>query len=164
MQLEKIVGVKDSSGDMDYFKKLCDVAAERPDWSLLVGSESLLTDAIAMGADGGVTGGANVAPALFADLYESSITSDQARIGELQSSVQSLKDIYQFGEYAAGTIRGIKCALELMGICNGRMADPHRACNESERKTINQQLMKLGLMANSGRIGLSAPAATVQVT
>ena len=35
MQFENVVGVKDSSGDMDYFKKLCDLAAERPDWSLL---------------------------------------------------------------------------------------------------------------------------------
>ena len=61
MQFEKVVGVKDSSGDMDYFKKLCDLAAERPDWSLLIGSESKLADAIKMGADGGVTGGANVA-------------------------------------------------------------------------------------------------------
>jgi 4-hydroxy-tetrahydrodipicolinate synthase len=146
MQFENVVGVKDSSGDMDYFKKLCDQAAERPDWSLLIGSETLLADAIKMGADGGVTGGANVAPALLADVYQSATNGDDERVKELQQSLRELGGIYQFGGYAAGTIRGIKCALELMGICNGRMADPHRACDESQRNIIGQQLVKLGLL------------------
>ena len=90
MQFEKVVGVKDSSGDMDYFKKLCDLAAERPDWSLLIGSESMLADAIKMGADGGVTGGANVAPALLVDVYESATNGDDERVKELQQSLREL--------------------------------------------------------------------------
>ena len=70
---------------------------------------------------------------------------------ELQQSLRELGSIYQFGEYAAGTIRGIKCALELMGICSGRMADPHRACDESQRNFVEQQLVKLGLLESDKR-------------
>ena len=151
MQFEKIVGVKDSSGDMDYFKKLCDLAAERPDWSLLIGSESKLADAVKMGADGGVTGGANVAPRLLVDVYESATSGDDEQVEILQESLRELGSIYQFGEYAAGTIRGIKCALELMGICSSRMADPHRVCDESQRKFVAQQLVKLGLLESDKR-------------
>jgi 4-hydroxy-tetrahydrodipicolinate synthase len=151
MQFEKIVGVKDSSGDMDYFKKLCDLAAERPDWSLLIGSESKLADAVRMGADGGVMGGANVAPKLLVDVYDSATSGDDERVAMLHESLRDLGSIYKFGEYAAGTIRGIKCALELMGICSGRMADPHRACDDSQRAFVGQQLVKLGLIDGDDR-------------
>jgi 4-hydroxy-tetrahydrodipicolinate synthase len=146
MQFKNVVGVKDSSGDMEYFKKLCDLAAERPDWSLLIGSETSLADAVAIGADGGVTGGANVAPAVFAELYEAAVRADHSRVTELQKSLQIVKNIYQFGEFAAGTIRGIKCALELMGVCSGRMADPNRVCDAPQRKVVEEQLVKLGLL------------------
>jgi 4-hydroxy-tetrahydrodipicolinate synthase len=151
IEFKNIVGVKDSSGDIDYFKKLCDLAAERPDWSLLIGSETLLGDAIKIGADGGVTGGANVAPALLVDVYQSATNGDDERTKELQQSLRELGAIYQFGQYAAGTIRGIKCALELMGICSGRMADPHRACDVSQRNMIERQLAKLGLLGDDRR-------------
>jgi dihydrodipicolinate synthase/N-acetylneuraminate lyase len=151
MQFEKVVGVKDSSGDMDYFKKLCDLAAERPDWSLLIGSESKLADAVKMGADGGVTGGANVAPKLLVDVYESATNGDDEQVKIFQDSLRELGGIYQFGAYAAGTIRGIKCALELMGTCSGRMADPHRMCDVSQRRFVEQQLIKLGLLGGATR-------------
>jgi 4-hydroxy-tetrahydrodipicolinate synthase len=167
MQFENVVGVKDSSADMDYFKKLCDLATERPDWSLLVGSESLLADAIKIGADGGVTGGANVAPALLVDLYNSAANCDDERVKELQQSLRELAAIYQFGQYAAGTIRGLKCALELMRICNSRMADPHRSCDEWQRRFIEQQLIKLGLLTSDkydGAMSQEAPTSSVDST
>jgi 4-hydroxy-tetrahydrodipicolinate synthase len=110
-----------------------------------------MADAIKIGADGGVTGGANVAPALLVDIYQSATQGDHERVNQLQHSLRELGSIYQFGAYAAGTIRGLKCALELMGICSGRMADPHRTCDESQRKFIEQQLAKLGLLGEEKR-------------
>lgn len=157
MQLKNIVGVKDSSGDLDYFKKLCDLAAERPDWSLLIGSESNLAEAIEMGADGGVTGGANIVPRLFVDLYDAAMKGDADRVAELQSLLQHLKKIYQGGEYAAGTIRGIKCALEVLGICSARMAEPHRGCDEAQRQFIAHELTELGL-TGSDKPATASPA------
>ena len=65
---------------MDYFKKLCDLATERPDWSLLIGSESKLADAVKIGADGGVTGGANVAPRLLVNVYDSATSGDDEQV------------------------------------------------------------------------------------
>lgn len=150
MKFENVIGVKDSSGDMEYFKKVCDLATERPDWSILIGSERSLADAIRMGADGGVTGGANVAPQLLVDIYQSATDGNSERVQQLQSSVLELGKTYAFGEFAAGTIRGLKCALELMGICSGRMADPHRTCDDSQRNVIREQLVKLGLIQGTG--------------
>jgi dihydrodipicolinate synthase/N-acetylneuraminate lyase len=53
----KIVGLKDSSGDLGYFDKLVRLKCERPDWSVLVGPEHLLVESVQRGGDGGVNGG-----------------------------------------------------------------------------------------------------------
>src|SRR5258708_10160377 len=50
---ERIVGVKDSSGDP---KNLAAYRAAVPQWSALVGSASLLYAALELGCDGGVVG------------------------------------------------------------------------------------------------------------
>ena len=60
--IDSIVGVKDSSGDMNYFAELCKLKTQRPDWTFLLGPEALLAEAHALGGDGGVNGGANFAP------------------------------------------------------------------------------------------------------
>ena len=65
----KIHGIKDSSGNMVYFHRLCQMLKERPDWSVLMGPEELLLDAVLAGGHGGVNGGANVFPQLYVALY-----------------------------------------------------------------------------------------------
>jgi 2-dehydro-3-deoxy-D-pentonate aldolase len=61
-----IIGVKDSSGDLGYYKELCKLKRIRPDWSILLGPEALLTLSMDLGGDGGITGGANVFPTIRA--------------------------------------------------------------------------------------------------
>lgn len=66
---QRIVGLKDSGGDLETFAGYSKVVREvRPDWSLLIGPEQMLPQAHALGGHGGVCGGANVRPRLFVDL------------------------------------------------------------------------------------------------
>ncbi len=44
--LERIVGIKDSSGDLDYFGRLMNLRDLRPDWSIMIGPEALLPEAM----------------------------------------------------------------------------------------------------------------------
>ena len=69
-QHKQIIGVKDSSGDMKYFQQILSLKEIRPDWSMFIGPEHLTAEAVAMGGDGGVNGGANIYPQLFVDLYK----------------------------------------------------------------------------------------------
>ncbi len=74
---EKIIGLKDSSGDLTYFKQMVQIAAEkRPDWPVLVGPEELLAEAVLAGGHGGVNGGANLHPRLYVDLYDAAARGD----------------------------------------------------------------------------------------
>lgn len=146
MDLQNVVGLKDSSDDMSYFADVCGMLPARPDWSLLIGPEERLVAALRLGAHGCVGGGANILPRLLVDLYESAKAGDAARSAELEHRLAQMGEIYEHGVYASGVIRGIKCALELLGICDGRMAEPFARCSAESRSAIERQLRNLGLL------------------
>src|SRR5262249_46044292 len=114
-----IVGLKDSSGDVNYFQAVREVAAERPNWTLLVGPEKLLAETVLFGADGGVCGGANLHPQLLVDLYKAAVARDTDRIATLNSQLDLLAKLYQLQAFAGGPpIAALKCALSCLGICS----------------------------------------------
>ena len=141
----RICGVKDSSGDLAYFDQLLALARERPDWTVLIGPEHLLADAVRRGGHGGVNGGANLHPRLFVELYEAARGRDTARVAELQDQVLRLGRIYQVGRHASAIIKGLKCALSLLGLCDDFMAEPFQRFGEPERGQVRQLIAELGL-------------------
>jgi 4-hydroxy-tetrahydrodipicolinate synthase len=151
LELENVFGLKDSSGDMAYFAEVRGLLADRPDWSLLTGPETLLADAVKLGAHGCVGGGSNLWPQLLVDIYEAALEGDSSRLDVLQQTLVEMGKIYQIGGYATGVVRGIKCALEILGVCNGRMADPFKPCTGAQRALVKRQLLKLGLLVGNGR-------------
>ena len=70
-ELPRIVGIKDSSGDLAFFMRLiAAVRTERPDFAFLTGSETILAPAISVGADGGVHAISGVISELTRKLYD----------------------------------------------------------------------------------------------
>jgi 4-hydroxy-tetrahydrodipicolinate synthase len=66
---ENLVGIKDSSGDKGNLQRLSDARRER-DFSLLVGDDGLLFDALAADWDGGISGIACFVPELVVKLFK----------------------------------------------------------------------------------------------
>jgi dihydrodipicolinate synthase/N-acetylneuraminate lyase len=153
MDMPRIIGLKDSSGDMDYFHKAHGLLSTRPDWSLFVGPEEKLAEAIALGGHGGVSGGANLFPGLYVRLCEAALAGDLARARELQAQVQRISDaLYRIGKYSSSIIKGIKCALACLGVCDDFMAEPFHRFRDEERalvvarvKEIEAELARLNL-------------------
>jgi dihydrodipicolinate synthase/N-acetylneuraminate lyase len=147
MAWEKVIGIKDSSCDMIYFHKLLRLTRERPDWSLLVGPEELTAEAVLLGAHGGVNGGANIHPRLYVDLYKAAAAQDLAAVRQLHAQVIELASrIYAVGKHKSAIIKGIKCSLSLLGICNDFMAEPFHRFRDTEREQIRQHLIDLKLL------------------
>ncbi len=143
-QHKNIVGIKDSSGDMNYFHQL--LRAARPDWSVMMGSETLMAEAVLFGADGGVCGGANIAPGLFVSLYQAAIEHDWEVVRTLQTRVLELGErIYSLGSYESSGIKGIKGALSCLGIGNGVTAEPLHAFGEPHLAQLQRVLDEMGL-------------------
>ncbi len=144
MEIPDIVGLKDSSADMIYFHRLLRLAKQREDWTLLVGPEQLLAEAVLFGGDGGVSGGANLCPRLYVDLYNAAAGGDVARATELHAHVMQLSEtIYTVARHGAAVIRGLKCALGCLGICSDWMAEPFDRLPDEERRTLREHLENL---------------------
>ena len=144
--IESIVGVKDSSGDLDYFAQLCELKNERPDWKILMGPEAKLPEAFAVGGDGGVCGGANVAPDLFVSCYRALVNGDQTMIAAARRKIDQFQAIYDIGKYASRHIKATKSALSLLGICSDLPADPFNRFLEPQREQVKQILEQVGIL------------------
>jgi 4-hydroxy-tetrahydrodipicolinate synthase len=139
-----ILGLKDSSGDLTYFQQAAELIKPRPDWSLLIGPEEKLFDALQLGGHGGVSGGANLFPRLYVQVVAAHRSGDLARAQKLQQQIQRVSDsLYRVGKYSSSIIKGIKCALACLGVCDDFMAEPFHRFRPDERMLVQRRLVEL---------------------
>lgn len=152
-----IVGLKDSSGDLEYFQQAVGLKKLRPDWSIMIGPEALLARSLLMGGDGGVSGGANLYPNLFVRLYESLCAGD-GHWEALQEQIERLQGIYDIGKYASRFIKGTKCGASLLGICDDFMADPFHRFRPEDRERVRRILLEVQSLREGWELEYSAVA------
>jgi len=144
-QHPNVIGLKDSSSDMVYFHSLIQIMKDKEGFSLLVGPEELTAEAVLLGADGGVNGGANMFPSLYVNMYKAAKSRDLDTVLALQQQIMYISNsIYKIGKYGSSYLKGVKCACSLLGICNDYMALPFQRFNAPERKRVGQILENLG--------------------
>lgn len=157
----RIVGLKDSSGDMSYFHQAQVLVRQRADWSLLIGPEELLGDATLLGGDGGVCGGANLFPRLYVDLWAAAVQGDLARVRLLHAHVQKLsRTVYSVGRHPTAWLKGLKCALGVKGLCSDFMAEPFHKFRAEDRARVARALEELGTPEDTARELAQGPAKT----
>lgn len=141
-----IVGLKDSSANMTYFQTLLHLLGGREDFALFVGPEELTGECVLMGADGGVNGGANMFPELYVGMYEAAMRRDIEHVRELQRRIMQISTlIYTVGKYGSSYLKGVKCSLSLIGICDDYLSYPYRKFRPEERAKIKRALEELGV-------------------
>lgn len=141
--VERIVGIKDSSGDLDYFERLCTLSEQRADWFYMMGPEHLLREAIELGGHGGVHGGANIYPQIFTAHYDALIAGDAAQAQQYGDVIGELQAIYEIGKYASRFIKATKCALSLREICDDALAEPFDRFQAPERRRVATVLQQV---------------------
>jgi len=146
-QLPGVVGLKDSSGDMIYFQQLLSSFQSRQDFTLLIGPEQLLGKSVLFGGHGGVNGGANFHPRLYVQVYEAAMTHDLEHLLGLQQQVMRISNgLYSIGRFGSSYLKGLKCALSILGICEDFMAEPFQRFRQPERLRVERELAALGLL------------------
>ena len=141
--IETIIGLKDSSGDLEYFRQAVSLKEQRPDWTVMIGPEALLPRALALGGDGGVAGGANLYPRLFVECFRAVTTGETKRAAALQEQIEQLQQIYEIGKYPSRFIKATKCGASLLGLCDDFMAEPFNRFYPDDRNRVRAILEQL---------------------
>lgn len=146
LELPNCGGLKDSSGDLGYFKRMQRIVGESRIHSIFIGPEELLAESMLAGGDGGIAGGANVWPRLYTAIFEQASAGRWTEAQATQRRVLEVsRRIYSIGGYGATVTKALKATLSTMGICGPTMAAPHAAWDKDEQATLLVQLAELGL-------------------
>ena len=54
--------------------------------------------------------------------------------------------VYRVGRSDSSYLRGLKCALSCLGICNGTLAEPYEAFGPTEAAQVREVLVNAGLI------------------
>jgi 4-hydroxy-2-oxoglutarate aldolase len=132
-----IIGMKDSSGDVDGVRKI--IAAAPKGFQTLVGSASTLFESFELGARGAILALANAFPELCVEIYDASRSGDSARAHSLAQKLIAPAKILgpQHG------IPGLKYALDRLGYYGGPPRAPLLPVGEAAQVEIDAMLSNL---------------------
>jgi len=138
----EVIGFKDSSADMIYFNNV-NRFKNRTHFSLLVGPEQLLMETLIMGGDGGISGGANMFPNLYVNLYKAAKNKDVKSALRLHNEIMKICSVIYsgVGYESSNVINGIKYALHCLGICSNYIAKPLKKIS-TEKATIIKKFIE----------------------
>ena len=141
VDIPNVAGLKDSSGDLDYLRRVRHATAHRPDFSLFVGIEEIMVDALQAGANGAVCGGANLFPELHVRLFEAARDHRAAEAQALQELVLRIGNaVYGVGSETSSYLRGLKTALATLNLCNDALAEPLQPFSSAEKAQFRSRL------------------------
>lgn len=141
-QIENIVGIKDSSGDLSLLAEYIEKTAGA-DFSVLVGRDSLILGALAYGAIGAVAATANAAPALAASIYDHYMAGRFEQAREAQYRLLPLRRAFGLGSTSAAML---KEAARMLGIDCGAPVPPVLPLGEKQREELREILGKMGVL------------------
>ncbi len=140
-QLDNVVGIKDTSGDMPFFMTLLEKLKGRI--GIFCGHDEIVAAALAAGADGVILASANVIPDYWQQIYQAVQAGDIAQAQTVQAQVQTLARVIT----RQGSVQAVKECLGMMGLDVGEARLPMMpgdAFRREDREECRIQLEKLG--------------------
>jgi 4-hydroxy-tetrahydrodipicolinate synthase len=122
---------KDSSGDMEYFRRLQGLGLK-----VFSGSEFDLTDKLLAGAAGLVNVCANYEPETYVQAYSAALKKDRQELAKTQARVDFLRQ--RLCLEGPCWLSGVKYAVSTLGIGSGKPVSPLQPAPEKQRKMIDE--------------------------
>ena len=140
-----IVAMKDSSSVIALFNKFR-LALEpfKDKFSLFMGPDEAMGEAVMLGADGGVCTGANLWPRAFKEMYLAAKAGDVGKVRKLQRfTTMSSYLLYGLGSGQIGFLKGVKAALAEMGLVQNVLAAPFAPFSGKELAPVKAAIRTL---------------------
>lgn len=148
---ERIVGMKDSSGDFAFFQQVLYAYRDHPRFRVVQGHEGYAGISFLLGAHAGHLGLANVAPELFVHMYEAAKAGQTEQVMRLQHQVDSLAKMWTIGGGSDSCyFNSMKAALKLFGVCGTGISRPYVPFGEAEMAQVRAMLQAHGLLPTFG--------------
>ncbi len=141
-EIDNIVGLKDSSGDLKYLMSVLEKVGDKID--VVVGWDEVVLPALSAGAKGMILASANVIPHIWLEIYE------KVKEGDLEGARAIHRRIQKFLRHivSSGAL-GVKACLNYMGLNVGRTRRPlimGDTLTYELREELRIELEKLGLI------------------
>ena len=138
VEFERIVGIKDSSGDLAFMMRLiAAVRPIRPDFSFLTGWEATLVPMLLVGCDGGTHATSGIVPELTRKVYR--LTVD-GQIAEAMALQYRLLELFDTMVLSADFPEGFRAAVELRGFKMGQSRQPLSDVQRIDRAALSRVL------------------------
>ncbi len=139
-EVENIVGIKDSSGDLTLTAEYIRRTDEK--FSVLAGRDTLIYGTLCYGGKGAIAATANVAPKVIVEIYEAFQAGDWKRSLEAQFRLAPLRLAFDLGTFPVV----IKEALNLIGIDAGVGIPPVGGISPKAKEELKEILKNMGLL------------------
>ena len=139
-EIENVVGIKDSGGDLELTAEYIRVAP--PDFSVVIGRDTLIYGGLMYGVKGAIAATGNVAPRLVVSIYECFKSGDVAGAKRAQETLAPLRHAFSWGTFPVV----IKEALALMGIECGPARAPVGPLSAEQRERLKNVLREMKLI------------------
>ncbi len=139
-RIPNILGVKDSSGDLQNTVEYLRVVPER--FAVMMGRDTLIFSALMMGARGAVPATGNIAPQLLVEIYEKFRAGDVEGSKAAQLRLNPLRLALALGT-APG---GVKSALAMLGMSLGPCRAPVALIGPDKQEPMRAALRAAGLL------------------
>lgn len=139
-QIDNIVGLKDSSGDLTLAQEY--LSSVPADFSLVMGRDTLIFSGLLHGAKGAIAATANVVPALVVKIYDRLQKGDIEGARKAQEDLAPLRLAFTWGTFPVV----IKEALDLVGMEGGPCRAPVGPMTAAQRERLKKLLTELGLI------------------
>ncbi|MFH1303040.1 MAG: dihydrodipicolinate synthase family protein [Planctomycetota bacterium] len=137
-ECEKIVAIKDSSGDIPHMIRMIQaVRPNRPEFSFLTGWDAALMPLLLIGADGGTNASSGVVPELTRKLYDLTMS---AQLDEARRVQYDLLTLFDTMIYSAEFPEGFRAAVELRGFQMGQGRQPITSEQKTDISTLSRTL------------------------
>jgi len=139
-EIDNIIGIKDSSGDMSLTIEF--IRRTDENFSVLVGRDSLIYAVLLHGGKGAIAATANVVPGLVVEIYEAYMKGELERARRAQERLIPLRLAFGLGSFPGV----IKEALELIGIKVGSARAPIKPLSAGKKDELRKVLRQMEVL------------------
>lgn len=133
-EIDNIIGIKDSSGDMDLTIKY--IQNTDSNFSVLAGRDTLIYGVLMYGGKGAISATANVVPEVAVQIYQKFREGDYGGALKAQQRLAPVRNAFALATFPVM----VKEALDMRGIPVGPARKPVRKMNPEARKKLREIL------------------------